>query len=70
VAADLRFLLSALRVMADFEKTGDRAVAVAKSSLASWEREPVTIGLLGRMGDLALGLLGPPELRGSRRTSS
>jgi phosphate transport system protein len=57
VAADLRFLLSALRVMADFEKTGDRAVAVAKSSLADWEREPVTIGLLGRMGDLALGLL-------------
>ena len=57
VAADLRFLLSALRVMADFEKTGDRAVAVAKSSLADWEREPVTITLLGRMGDLALGLL-------------
>ena len=57
VAADLRFLLSALRVMADFEKTGDRAVAVAKSSLADWQREPVTIGLLGRMGDLALGLL-------------
>jgi phosphate transport system protein len=57
VAADLRFLLSALRVMADFEKTGDRAVAVAKSSLAAWEREPVTIGLLGRMSDLALGLL-------------
>jgi phosphate transport system protein len=58
VAADLRFLLSSLRVMADFEKTGDRAVAVAKSSLADWEREPVTIGLLGRMGDLALSLLG------------
>ena len=57
VAADLRFLMSALRVMADFEKTGDRAVAVAKSALADWEREPLTIGLLGRMGDLALGLL-------------
>jgi phosphate transport system protein len=57
VAADLRFLMSALRVMADYEKTGDRAVAVAKASLADWEREPVTIRLLGRMGDLALGLL-------------
>ena len=57
VAADLRFLMSSLRVMADFEKTGDRAVAVAKSSLAEWEREPTTLGLLGRMGDLALTLL-------------
>jgi len=57
VAADLRFLMSSLRVMADFEKTGDRAVAVAKSALEDWEREPVTIALLGRMGDLALTLL-------------
>ncbi len=58
VAADLRFLMSSLRVMADYEKTGDRAVAVAKSVLTDWEREPVTIALLGRMGDLALTLLG------------
>jgi phosphate transport system protein len=58
VAADLRFLMSSLRVMADYEKTGDRAVAVAKSALADWEREAVTIGLLARMGDLALTLLG------------
>ena len=58
VAADLRFLMSSLRVMADYEKTGDRAVAVAKSALADWHREPTTIALLGRMGDLALGLLG------------
>ncbi len=57
VAADLRFLMSALRVMADYEKTGDRAVAVAKSAVADWDREPVTIALLGRMGDLALTLL-------------
>ena len=54
VAADLRFLMSSLRVMADYEKTGDRAVAVAKSALADWDREPVTVALLGRMGDLAL----------------
>ena len=57
VAADLRFLLSSLRVMADFEKTGDRAVAVAKTAVADWHREPNTIALLGRMGDLALSLL-------------
>ena len=58
VAADLRLLMSSLRVMADFEKTGDRAVAVAKSALADWPREATTIALLGRMGDLALELLG------------
>ena len=57
VAADLRFLMSALRVMADYEKIGDRAVAVAKTALADWDREPDTIGLLGRMGDLALTML-------------
>ncbi|MGH9229568.1 MAG: phosphate signaling complex protein PhoU [Acidimicrobiales bacterium] len=57
VAADLRFLLSSLRVMADFEKTGDRAVAVAKTAVADWHREANTIALLGRMGDLALSLL-------------
>ena len=57
VAADLRFLMSALRVMADYEKTGDRAVAVAKSALADWDREPIAVSLLGRMGDLALSLL-------------
>ncbi len=57
VAADLRFLMSSLRVMADYEKAGDRAVAVAKSALADWEREPIAISLLGRMGDLALAAL-------------
>lgn len=57
VAYDLRFLMSALRVMADYEKGGDRAVAVAKIALADWYREGPTIALLGRMGDLALGLL-------------
>lgn len=57
VAADLRFLMSALRVMADYEKIGDRAVAVAKSALADWERETTTLSLLGRMGELSLSLL-------------
>lgn len=57
VATDLRFLIAALRVMADFEKTGDRAVAVAKIALADWQREPVALRLIGRMGDLALDLL-------------
>lgn len=57
VATDLRFLMSALRVMADYEKAGDRAVAVAKTAMAVWEREGTTITLLGRLGDLALNLL-------------
>jgi len=57
VAADLRFLMSSLRVMADYEKTADRAVAVAKSALAGWERETATLSLLARMGELSLGLL-------------
>lgn len=57
VASDLRLVLSSLRVMADYEKTGDRAVALAKTVLADWEREPVSVELLGRMGDLALDLL-------------
>jgi phosphate uptake regulator len=49
--------MSSLRVMADYEKTGDRAVAVAKSALADWDRETTTVILLGRMGDMALDLL-------------
>ncbi|MGH9281280.1 MAG: phosphate signaling complex protein PhoU [Acidimicrobiales bacterium] len=57
VASDLRFLIAALRVMADYEKAGDRAVAVAKVALTEWEREPATLRLLGRMGDLTLCLL-------------
>lgn len=57
VAADLRFLMSSLRVMSDFEKIGDRAVAMAKSARADWEREPQALALIGRMGDLALHAL-------------
>ena len=57
VARDLRFLMAALRVMADFEKMGDRAVAVAKTCQQEWQRESRTIRLLGRMGDLALALV-------------
>lgn len=57
VAVDLRFLMSALRVMSDFEKTGDRAVAIAKTALAQWRREATTTQFLGRLGDLTLELL-------------
>lgn len=57
VARDLRFLMASLRVMADFEKIGDRAVAVAKTCQQEWTRESQTLRLLGRMGDLALGLV-------------
>jgi phosphate transport system protein len=57
VATDLRFLMSALRIISDYEKTADRAVAVAKVALAEWPRESTTLTLLGRMADLALSLL-------------
>lgn len=57
VAHDLRFLMAVLRVVSDFEKTGDRAVAVAKIALAEWDREPAALALLGRMADLAIELL-------------
>jgi phosphate transport system protein len=63
VAGDLRFLMASLRVMADFEKMGDRAVAVAKTSRQPWERESQTLLLLARMGELALDLV-----RDARRT--
>jgi phosphate transport system protein len=49
--------MSALRVMSDYEKAGDRAVSIAKAAVADWEREPTTLRLLGRMGDLALALI-------------
>lgn len=57
VAVDLRFLVSALRVMADYERTGDLAVSVAKLALVPWEREPTSLELLRRMADCALALL-------------
>jgi phosphate transport system protein len=57
VASDLRFLVSALRVMADYERTGDLAVSVAKLALVPWEREPVSLSLLRKMADSALDLL-------------
>ncbi|MDQ6910355.1 MAG: phosphate signaling complex protein PhoU [Actinomycetota bacterium] len=57
VASDLRFLVSALRVMADYERTGDLAVAVAKLALVPWERESLSLALLRNMADIALDLL-------------
>jgi phosphate transport system protein len=57
VAIDLRFLVSSLRVMADFERVGDLAVAVAKLALREWGREATTLELLDRMSTSALELL-------------
>ena len=57
VAVDLRFLVSSLRVMADFERVGDLAVALAKLALQEWEREPTSVGLLRHMSASALDLL-------------
>ncbi len=57
VAIDLRFLVSALRVMADWERTGDLAVSLAKLALLDWEREVVALELLEDMASIALELI-------------
>ncbi len=62
VAIDLRFLVSALRVMADWERTGDLAVSLAKLALVDWEREVVALDLLGDMAAIALDLIAAGRL--------
>jgi phosphate transport system protein len=62
VAADLRFLVSSLRVMADWERTGGLAVWVAKLAAERWEREPGTMAILREMADGALALVGEARL--------
>ena len=57
VAADLRFLVSSLRVMADWERTGGLAVWVAKLSVEDWAREPTTMTILAGMTNGALALV-------------
>lgn len=57
VAVDLRFLVSSLRVMADFERIGDLAVAITKLALGDWEREPGAVELLAGMAELSLDVL-------------
>lgn len=57
VAADLRFLVSALRVMADWERTGGLAVWIARIALEDWEREPGAMAILEEMADEALSLV-------------
>ena len=57
VAIDLRFLLSAVRVMADFERMGDQAVAIAQLAQKEWDREPTAVALLERMAQLAITLV-------------
>ncbi|MDQ6724863.1 MAG: phosphate signaling complex protein PhoU [Actinomycetota bacterium] len=57
VAADLRFLVSALRVMADWERTGGLAVWVARLASEDWAREPGTMAILREMVDEALSLV-------------
>ena len=57
VAADLRFLVSSLRVMADWERTGGLAVWIAKIAIEDWEREAGTMAILREMADGALSLL-------------
>jgi phosphate transport system protein len=57
VAADLRFLVSSLRVISDYERTGDLAVSIAKLALRQWWRESTSLILLGQMADTAIDLI-------------
>lgn len=57
VAIDLRFIMSSLQVMADYGRMGNRALGVATSALAEWDREPTILSLLARIGDVVLALL-------------
>lgn len=57
VAVDLRFLVSSLRVMSDYERTGDLAVSIAKLAAVDWTRESTSLILLGQMADTALDLI-------------
>ncbi|MGI9033858.1 MAG: phosphate signaling complex protein PhoU [Acidimicrobiales bacterium] len=62
VAVDLRFLVSALRVTADFERMGDLAVSIAKLALAAWRPEPISASLLSKMAESALDLISAARL--------
>lgn len=67
VAADLRFLVSAVRVMADWERTGGLAVWVAKLAAEDWPREPGTMQILGEMATGALVLVGEARAAWSQK---
>ena len=62
VAVDLRVLVSSLRVMADYERTGDLAVSIAKLAIVDWWRESTSLILLGQMADTALDLIASARL--------
>jgi len=55
VASDLRFLLSALRIVPELERSHDLAVEIARlaSHILSDDLSPRSRGLIERMGDLA-----------------
>jgi phosphate transport system protein len=57
VAADLRFLVSSLRVMADWERTGGLAVWIARLAVDDWVREAATMAILAEMADGAISVL-------------
>jgi len=58
VAADLRFLLSVLRIVPELERSHDLVleIAVRATHILSGELSPRTRGLVERMGDLATGM--------------
>jgi phosphate transport system protein len=57
-AADLRFLISVLRIVPELERSHDLVVQIAgwASHVLSQDISPRTRGLVGRMGELASGM--------------
>jgi len=60
VAADLRFLLSVLRIVPELERSHDLVVEIARLAdhILSEDLSPRSRGLVGRMGNLASGMWG------------
>jgi len=60
VAADLRFLLSVLRIVPELERSHDLVVEIARLAdhILSEDLSPRSRGLIGRMGNLASAMWG------------
>jgi phosphate transport system protein len=57
VASDLRFIVSVLRIVSEFERVGDLALRVVKLNPERhlWARNEATFDILASMGDTAVG---------------
>jgi phosphate transport system protein len=58
VAGDLRFIVTALKIVKDIERIGDIAKSIAKHGLGILQERPLSVsGELGRMASTARGML-------------